>query len=384
MQFLKRHPLLLFFMLAALALAYAVYHALQSSSGGGPPGRGGPPGMGGGGGQTPVEVAEVRWHTMADDVESIGTSRAWESVDITAKVSDTVSRIHFQDGDLVEAGDLLVEQTNTAEAARLAEARATVSDAERQYQRISSLAERDLVSGSELDAVATNLETAEARLEGIMANMEDRLIRAPFSGVLGFREVSEGSMVSPGTLITTLDDISTIRVDFTIPESRLAQLSRELSIRARSVVYPDLVFEGAVTNVGARVDPVTRAVRVRADIDNGDMRLRPGMLLNVGVSLDESEVLVVPEQSVVPSQGQQFVFLVDGEGVARRVEVEVGRRRPGLVEIRSGLEAGQRVVTLGVGQVRPDQPVRILSTGMRELPRPDAESSEGARAREQT
>lgn len=379
MQFLKRHPLLLFFMLAALVLAYAVFHTLQSGSGGESPGRGGPPGMGGG--QVPVEVAEVRWQTMADDVESIGTSRAWESVDITAKVSDTVSRIHFQDGDLVEAGDLLVEQTNTAEAARLAEARATVADAERQYQRISSLAERDLVSSSELDTVATNLEMAEARLEGIMANMEDRLIRAPFSGVLGFREVSEGSMVSPGTLITTLDDISTIRVDFTIPESRLAQLRDELPIRARSVVYPDFEFEGAVATVGARVDPITRAVRVRADIDNGDMLLRPGMLLNVGVSLEESEVLVVPEQSVVPSQGQQYVFLVDGEGVARRVEVEVGRRRPGLVEIRSGLEAGQRVVTLGVGQVRPDQPVRVLSTGMRELSRPGAQSSEGARTR---
>ncbi|MDO9477923.1 MAG: efflux RND transporter periplasmic adaptor subunit [Pseudohongiella sp.] len=359
MHFLTRHPLLIVFIAGALALSYGLYTKLQEAPAGAPPGMmGGPPG---GMGQTTVTVAVVSREMLADDVESVGTAQANESLNLTAKVSDTVTAIHFNDGGFVEQGDVLVELTNNAEAARLAEARASETDARRQYDRLQSLIETNLISQTDLDDARTRWETAEARLEGVIANMDDRLIRAPFTGILGFRNISEGSLVTPNTVITTLDDISTIKLDFNIAEVYLAQLQPGQTIKANSIVYRGQEFQGIVTSVGSRVDTSTRSVQVRAEIDNTEGLLRPGMLLTVGLTLNPRDAVVVPEAAVVPSQGRQYVFVVDEESVARRVEVQLGRRRPGQVEIVSGVVPGQRVVTQGIAQVRPGSRVRILN-----------------------
>lgn len=359
MRFLIRHPLLIVFVAGALALSYGIYSKLQQSPAAGGPGfMGGRPGAMG---ETNVTVALVSREMLADEVESVGTAQANESLNLTAKVSDTVTAIHFSDGGFVEQGDVLVELTNTAEAARLTEARAAEADARRQYDRLQSLIETNLISQTDLEEARTRWETAEARLEGVIANMEDRVVRAPFTGVLGFRNISEGTLVSPNTVITTLDDISTIKLDFNIAEVFLAQLQPGQTIKANSIVYRGRDFEGVVSSVGSRVDPVTRSVQVRAEIANPEGVLRPGMLMTVGLTLNERDTVVVPEAAVVPSQGRQFVFVIDEENIARRVEVQLGRRRPGLVEIVSGVIPGQRVVTQGVAQVRPDSRVRVLN-----------------------
>jgi len=359
LHFLTRHPLLIVFVAAAIALSYGLYSKLQQAPAGGGPGMmGGPPG---GMGQTTVTVAVVAREMLSDDVESVGTAQANESLNLTAKVSDTVTAIHFSDGAFVEQGDVLVELTNTAEAARLSEARAAEADAKRQYDRLQSLIETNLISQTDLEDVRTRWETAEARLEGVIANMDDRLIRAPFTGILGFRNISEGSLVTPNTVITTLDDISTIKLDFNVAEVYLAQLAAGQTIKANSIVYRGQAFEGIVTSVGSRVDTSTRSVQVRAEIENSAGLLRPGMLLTVDLTLNPRDAIVVPEAAVVPSQGRQYVFVVDEESVARRIEVELGRRRPGQVEIVSGVVPGQRVVTQGVAQVRPGSRVRIIN-----------------------
>ncbi|MGM0631936.1 MAG: efflux RND transporter periplasmic adaptor subunit [Pseudomonadota bacterium] len=360
-QFIRRHPLLIVFLAAALGLSWAVWSRVQdnASTAGGPPGMGGPSGRGAG--PVPVSVAVVENRMIADRVESVGTAVANESVDVTPKVTDTISRIHFQDGDFVEAGDVLVELTNTAESARLAEAQSNADDARRRYDRLQSLIGESFISENELDQAQTRLEAARAQLDGILANLEDRLVRAPFAGVLGFRNVSQGSLVSPSTVITTLDEIDTIKLDFDVPEMYLAQLESGLGVEAGSIVYRGRDFSGEVRSIGSRIDPVSRSVRVRAHIDNADRALRPGMLLTTTVALSPREVLVVPEQAIVPSQGSQYVFMPDGENVARRVEVELGRRRPGIVEIVSGVDVGDHVITDGIGQVRAGQPVRILN-----------------------
>ncbi len=359
MHFLTRHPLLIVFVAAAIALSYGLYSKLQQAPAGGGPGMmGGPPG---GIGQTTVTVAVVAREMLSDDVESVGTAQANESLNLTAKVSDTVTAIHFSDGAFVEQGDVLVELTNTAEAARLSEARAAEADARRQYDRLQSLIETNLISQTDLEDVRTRWETSEARLEGVIANMDDRLIRAPFTGILGFRNISEGSLVTPNTIITTLDDISTIKLDFNVAEVYLAQLAPGQTIKANSIVYRGQAFEGIVTSVGSRVDASTRSVQVRAEIENSAGLLRPGMLLTVDLTLNPRDAIVVPEAAVVPSQGRQYVFVVDEESVARRIEVELGRRRPGHVEIVSGVVPGQRVVTQGIAQVRPGSRVRIVN-----------------------
>lgn len=358
LRFITRHPLLIVFIIGILGLSYALYLRIQADpTMAGPGGPGGPRGLD----DTVVRVAVVGYQTLIDEVESVGTALANESVNITPKVSDTVTRIHFTDGQFVREGDILVELTNSAEAARLAEAQTALDDARRQYERMQQLSSDNLVSRSDLDDASSRLETATARLEGVMANMQDRLIRAPFDGVLGFRNISEGSLVTPNTVITTLDDISVIKLDFYVAESYLAQLGSGLTIESSTIAYPGQVFSGKVQVVGSRVDPVTRSVAVRAEIENPDGELRPGMLLTVGMMLNEREVMVVPEQALVPSGGSQYVFVIDEENIARRVEVTLGSRRPGIVEVTQGLLPGQRIITEGVAQVRPNQPVRILN-----------------------
>ncbi|HBX38282.1 MAG TPA: efflux transporter periplasmic adaptor subunit [Pseudohongiella sp.] len=363
LQFVTRHPLLIFFLLAVSALTYGVFAKLQSDpAAGGPPGMGRGPGGPGGMAAPSVTVAIVETGVFVDQVESVGTAQANESLSITPKVSDIVTGIYFEDGDFVERGDVLVELTNSAETARLSEAQTALDDARRQRDRMEQLSSDNLVSRLDLDNALSQVETAQARLEGVVANMRDRVIVAPFSGVLGFRNISEGAMVSPNTEITTLDDISTIKLDFNVSESFLAQLESGLQVTAHSIVYPNRSFVGDVEVIGSRVDVVTRSVPVRAVIDNPDGALRPGMLLTVGLMLNERETIVIPEQSVVPAQGRQYVYVVDEEELARRVEVQLGARRPGVVEVLSGLVPGQRVVAEGVAQVRPNQRVRILNT----------------------
>lgn len=370
-----RHPVFIIFILLVMGVSYAVFDRLGAqNAGAGRPG-GGPGGFGPGGpgrgGATAVTVGTVTRQLLADRVESVGTAVANESVNLTAKVSDTVSKVHFNDGSLATQGEVLVELTNAAEATRLAEAKASADDAQRQYDRLRNLLEANLIAPTDVDEARTRVETAVARLDGVMVAMDDRLIRAPFTGILGYRNISEGSLLSPNTVITTLDDISVIKLDYSIAEVYLADIKVGQTIKARSIVYEREEFEGIVRVVGSRVDPVTRSVSVRAHIDNPDGRLRPGMLLTVTMDLNAREVNVIPEQAVVSAQGRQYVFVVDNENIPQRVEVTLGRRRPGLVEVIAGVNPGQRVVVQGVAQVRPGQPVRIITPDEPSLARPD-------------
>ncbi|MFK7863162.1 MAG: efflux RND transporter periplasmic adaptor subunit [Pseudohongiellaceae bacterium] len=367
MNFIIRHPVFLLMLAGAMALSYMVFAKVSEEPAAGR-------GFRGGFGGTPiVGLTKVELRSIADEIESVGTSVANESVDLTAKVSETVFAVNFEDGEFVERGQILVELVKADEASRLAEAQATVNDAERQYERITNLAGQNLVADNEQDQAQTNLETARARLEGVMVAMDDRLVRAPFSGRLGFRNISEGSLLTPGSIITTLDDVSVIKLDFTIPEVYLADISVGQTIQANSIVYDDKKFEGQISVVGSRIDPVTRGVSVRATIDNTDLLLRPGMLMTVSLALNEQPALVVPERSVIASQGIQYVFVVGSDNKVARTEVELGRRRNGMVEVISGLQEGQDVVSEGTVRVRPGQTVQ--PQGREPLPNSSADGS---------
>ena len=349
MRSLVRHPILVLILLGVAVLSYMVYAKASQDAGVSGSFAARFVGMG----PVVVGLTEVESLVIADELESVGTTVANESVNLTAAVSETVSRVHFDDGEFVEQGEILVELTNAAEASRLAEAQANVNDARRQLQRLETLSASDLVAMNEFDQARTALETAEARYEGVLVEMEDRLVRAPFAGFLGFRNVSAGSLLTPGTLITTLDDVSTIKLDFTIPEVYLADVSVGQKIATKSIVYEDRDFAGEITVVGSRIDPVTRSVSVRAEIANQDLLLRPGMLMTVLLALNEEAVMVVPERSVIASQGQQFVYLVSADNKVSQQPVELGRRRDGMVEVVAGLMGDQRVVSEGVVRVRP-------------------------------
>ena len=340
------------------------------AAGGGRPAGGPPGGFGPGGGrpqaQPPlVTVGRAHRDSIFDVVEALGTTQANESVTLSAKVTDTVRRVNFEDGDYVESGAVLIELTNQEEEALLAEARANLDDAESQLRRLQDLSGRGLTSASELDVARSRAGASQARLNSIVARLRDRLIQAPFSGVLGFRQVSPGTMLTPNTPITSIDDISVIKLDFTVPETFLGAMAPGAKIVAKSVSFPDRKFDGTVRTVGSRVDPVTRAVTVRAHIDNKDKSLRPGMLLTVEVVTAERAALVVPEGSVFQVQNRAYVYRVDGDTVHQQ-QIEVGGRRFGVVEVLGGLNEGDPIVIEGIIKLREGARVRFEEAAISE------------------
>lgn len=350
MNLIKQHPILTVFALliaAIVAVTANTYIENQQRTGGG----------GWGGGVTTVVTDRARIQTIVNKLESIGTAHANESVLLTAKVTDTVRSVNFEDGTYVEEGDILVELTNSEETALLNEAKATVEEATRQYNRVRNLIRQNLASETQLDVERVRMQTAEARLDAIVARLDDRLITAPFSGVLGFRRVSPGTLLTPSTPVASLDDISVIKVDFDVPETALARLEPGQEVVTRSAAWPDREFIGHVRTINSRVDPVTRTVTVRAHIENEKRLLRPGMLLTVNLILDRNQALVIPEESIVPIQDKQYVYTIGDNGQAQRQEIEVGRRQPGIVEVLSGLSEGDEVITQGVIKIRPGSPV---------------------------
>jgi len=338
----------------------------QQPSGAGSTAPGAPPGGFGGFAQAPplVRVAPVGRQPLYDTVEAIGTARANESLTVTAKVTDTVSSVDFDDGDFVAAGAVLVQLTNREEEALLAEARANLDDAESQLARIENLAGQGLVSEADLDVAQSRADASQARLDTVLARLSDRLIRAPFAGVLGFRQVSPGTLLQPNTPITTLDDVSIIKLDFTVPETFLSAVTPGARVLAQAASYPDREFEGVVRTVGSRVDPVTRAVQVRAHIPNDDGALRPGMLLTVRVVTAERLALAVPENSVYQIQDRAYVYVVDGEQIAHERQIVTGDRRVGIVEVTAGLEAGELIVTEGIVKLRDGARVRLAEPAL--------------------
>jgi membrane fusion protein, multidrug efflux system len=357
------------FILGLSLLAVGVAGVWYGSAGTARPGAGvsgGPPvaasfGMGraGAGGPVLVVTEEARVDQLFDAIEALGTAQANESLVLTAKVTDTVRRVNFDDGEFVSAETVLIELTNEEEEALLDEARANLEDAENQQRRLENLAQQGLSAESELDIARSRTAASAARLDTVLARLQDRLILAPFTGLLGFRDVSPGTLVTPTTAITTLDDISVIKLDFTVPETYLQIMQPGAVVLARSASWGDREFEGVVRTVNSRVNPVTRAFVVRAHIDNADGALRPGMLLTVRVVTQQREALVISESAVLQSGSRSYVYLVGADNIARQQDIEILSRKYGIVEIGAGLEAGDSVVVEGLIKLRDGAPVRF-------------------------
>ncbi|MEE4377693.1 MAG: efflux RND transporter periplasmic adaptor subunit [Candidatus Competibacteraceae bacterium] len=310
---------------------------------------------------TPVIVAEASIQPIDDRVEALGTLRANESVNLTASVTETVTAIHFDDGDTVPAGKILLEMTSAEEHALLKEAQSLVTEARSQFQRVQSLATRGTASRSLLDERRREWETARARLTGIESRLADRLVKAPFAGVLGLRNISLGALVEPGDVITTLDDIDLMKLEFPVPSTFLETLQTGLSITAKARAYGDREFVGKVTSIDSRVDPVTRSILVRAVLPNPNRILKPGLLMRVELLKNPRDAVVIPESALVPLGQAQYVLIVDEsqDNLVERREIQTGTRRPGEVEVISGLQAGNKVITHGTTRVRPGQNVVI-------------------------
>lgn len=312
------------------------------------------------GGAVPVVTAVATIEPMGVEIEAVGTTRANESIEVTSKASNTITAIRFNEGEDVSRGDILIEMDDAQVQAALAEAQAALADSQSQYNRSRDLFSRQALSVAEFDQLDAFLKASQARVASAQARLDDTVIRAPFSGRTGFRQVSVGSFVSAGTLITTLDDTSVIKLDFTIPETLLFVVRRGLQVTASSSGLPDRRFNGEVTNLESRVDPVTRSIVVRAEIDNADGTLRQGMFMTVSLQGELVPTLLVPEAAIVPEQGRTYVFVARNNTVERR-EVRIGKRRPGEVEIIDGLKESERVVIEGTQNIRDGTAVQDVT-----------------------
>ena len=294
-------------------------------------------------------------------VEALGNASANEAIEIHPEITARLTSISFEEGQFVDAGERLAELENVEPLAELASARARLVDSESQYRRSQELFRTNAVAESQLQQLEAQREADRAAVAAAEARVEDTVITAPFAGRLGLRRVSVGSLVTPSTVITTLDDTSAIKLDFDVPEIFLSRIEEGLSVMARSAAWPDRQFEGIVTAVDSRVDPVSRTVMVRSKIPNEQGRLRAGMFLTVTLLKEDIEALMVPEQALVPERSTQTVLVVGVDNIVEQRLVETGRRRPGEVEILAGLEPGERVIVEGTQMARDGQPVTLLN-----------------------
>ncbi|MFT5125231.1 MAG: membrane fusion protein (multidrug efflux system) [Kiritimatiellia bacterium] len=313
----------------------------------------------------PVVVTVVETRAFSSRIESVGTVRSDESIEISANVTETVTEILFQDGAVVTNGQVLALLSSAEEEASLQAAEANLADHQREIERLKDLVKQGAAPEIRLQARQTQAELAVQQILEARAKLQDRRITAPFAGMLGLRRISPGILITPGTVITTLDKIDEVKLDFSIPEIFLRELKPGLHITAQSAAYPDETFVGVVAHLDSRVDPVTRSITVRARFDNPGGRLRPGMLLTTTLEGDPRQSPGIPERAVISSGHNHYAFVLKSEGtiesVSRR-KLELGRRVMGYVEALSGVEAGERLAADGLLGLRDGGTVEVIGT----------------------
>jgi membrane fusion protein (multidrug efflux system) len=312
-----------------------------------------------------VEVAKVKPADVTDEVTAVGTVRANESVMMRPEISGRVAKLHFQEGQLVKRGQVLVSLDASVLAAEIQQAKAELALSRNNFKRTEELAAKEFVSARAKDEAAANLQIQEARIALAEARLARSTIRAPFSGRVGLRQIAVGDFVREGADMFSIEDTATVKVDFRLPERYLATVRTGQRLTMGTDALPGKDYAATVELIDPLVDSNTRSFLVRGKLPNTDGALRGGMFARVRLALGaRSDVLLVPEEAVTltPSQGgnASFVFKV-ANGKAVRTKVETGSRRNAQVEIKSGLAAGDLVVTAGQIKIRGNEAaVRVV------------------------
>jgi membrane fusion protein, multidrug efflux system len=314
------------------------------------------------GGGTVVEVVRANTTKLPATIMAIGSLRSDESVSIRPEVSGRISEIFFREGQRVEKGSVLVRLDASVQRAEAQQAEANLGLAKSRLDRARDLHAKNFISAQARDEAESNFKVAQATYDLSSARLTKLEIRAPFSGIAGLRLVSSGDYVREGQDIANLEDIDTLKVDFRVPEIHLKQVSTNQNLQIMLDAFPDRSFPGRVFAINPLVDSGGRALVVRAQVKNIDSRLRPGMFARVRLLTEEKkDTLTLPEQSIIPSGDEFFVFrVIDGRAV--RTRVEIGQRQEGIVEIVSGLKPDETVVTAGQNKIRDGAQVKIAES----------------------
>lgn len=310
-----------------------------------------------------VDIQIIAISDIADRLEAIATAKAKESITLSSATSDYVSAIHFDDGQQVNQGQLLVQLNDEEEQAKIGQLSVALKEQQRQLARLQNLASTQATAKSQLEQQQALVDESIKQLEVEQIRLAQLAIKAPFSGVVGLRQVSPGSYVTPGTLLTTLDDISQIRVEFSLPEQHLSKLKIGLPVTVYSQAFAQQKFHGQLDSIDSRINATTRTITVRALIDNPDRLLRPGMLLNTTISQNLRQGILIPESAVISHANVHEVYIRDEQGLAQKVEVKLGQRLAGKVEVLSGLSVGQSLIRTGIIRLRPGLTVTPRTEG---------------------
>ena len=311
---------------------------------------------------TKVIVSQVENQIFKDQVEALGSLRANESVELMSTVTEHVQAIHFDDAQRVKQGMLLLEMKIEEELATLEEQNAILEEAKRQVKRFTPLIANGSVAKTNLDQSKLEVSKANARINAIKSQIDERRIVAPFDGLIGLRNISVGVMLGPGTPVATIHDDSVMKLDFSLPSLFLSTLKTGVKIKATTDAFPKKVFYGEISHIDNQVDPITRTIRLRALIDNTDHTLKSGLLMQITLETNVRQALVIPEEAIIPNADKNFVLVVIEKEKIKTVEkrlVETGVREPGKVEVLSGLLAKDLVVIHGNMKAKPGKPIMI-------------------------
>ena len=313
-----------------------------------------------------VATAIAHEEQWPDTLPAVGSVSPAQGVTVAPEIGGTVAEIAFESGAVVNKGDLLLRLDTSSEEAQLRAAEAQAELARLNAERNRKLREDKTVSQSELDATEATLKQAQANADGIRATIAKKTLRAPFAGKLGIRLVNLGEQLEPGKGIVSLQSLSPVFVDFSLPQQEFARLQTGLKVRAFLDAYPTNEFEGELAAINPDLDPVTRSVRVRAKFANDGELLRAGMFVRVSVILPEGKpVLVVPSTAVVSAPFGDSVFVITPDGkpgstnlVAQQKFIRTGRMHGDFVSVETGLKAGDKVATAGLFKLRNGVSVR--------------------------
>lgn len=312
-----------------------------------------------------VKVTTAKMTEFNNSIEALGTARANEQVLITSKYSDLIDQILFEDGQLVKKGQVLVHLNSQEEMAKVSELEANLSESRAQLKRFEDLLNSKATSKSLVDQQEAKTKAIAAQLQSARTKLNDLSIKAPFDGVLGFREVSLGAYINAGSVITSLDDLSLIKVDFNLPERYLPTIQQGQTIIALNSAYKNQQFRGKIRSIDSRVNPVTRTIKVRAEIVNDKLALRPGMLLNIEIVRQVESLLKLPESAVIPIEDKHYVFVIQNtanqEKTVTRRSISIGRRLPGAIEVLEGLSQEELVVIEGALKLSEGTFVNVIN-----------------------
>lgn len=311
------------------------------------------------GGGLPVEAAQVRVDTVRDNVTVVGSLLSNESVVVRPEIAGRIASFNIREGQLVKQGQELIEIEASVYEAELNEAKASLQMSRRDNARIQELFRKGVSTASTRDEALGRMEIDEARVALAETRLRKTVIKAPFTGILGFRHVSIGDYVTPGQDIVNIEDIDPVKVEFKIPETRLPDLAVGQPIKVRVDAYAGEGFEGEVYAIDPRIDAAGRSVAIRARVPNPDGRLRPGLFARVTLVVEERpSAMLVPETAIVPrGEAQQVFRVVDGKALL--TDVRLGLRRDGWVEVVEGLAPDDVVVTAGQLKLRDGMPVSV-------------------------